>query len=94
MDATKQRMRVAGEAAKLWVTMQGNPSRAERMAYVVWLQESPAHVAETVRLCQVHAKLKRFGAWASITIEDPGGPDEPIVDPRRRRPTDGTGVRR
>lgn len=47
-------MGIAEEAAEWWVAMQGNPSRPEREAYVDWLQESPAHVAEMLWLWQLH----------------------------------------
>jgi transmembrane sensor len=70
MEATKQRMRVAEKAAQWWVAMQRNPSRADRAAYVVWLRESPLHVAEILRLWHVHERLERFEGWGRIPSED------------------------
>lgn len=69
MEATEQRMRVAEKAAEWWVAMQRNPSLAERTAYVIWLRDSPAHVAEVLRLWHVHVKLERFEGWARIGSE-------------------------
>ena len=59
MDATKQRMKVAAKAAQWWVAMQDNPPMNDRGAYIAWLRSSPVHVAEILRLCQLHAKLER-----------------------------------
>lgn len=70
MEEREQRIRVAEEAARWWVAMQDNPSRAERIAYVAWLRESPLHVAEMLRLCQLYVKLGRFSGWASISGEN------------------------
>lgn len=76
MDATKQQTKGAEEAPEWWVAMQGNPSPATRAAYVNWLRESPAHVAEMLHICHLYVKLKHFGGWAHIPIKDATSDDE------------------
>ena len=53
-EPEERRMGVVEEAAEWWVAMQGNPSLAEREAYLDWLRESRDHVAEMLRLWQLH----------------------------------------
>src|SRR5882724_2750396 len=66
MDASERRRRVAEEAAEWWVLLQGEVSRAEREAYVDWLRESAVHVAEMLRVAQVHGALAQFKRWADL----------------------------
>jgi transmembrane sensor len=56
------------EAAEWWVRMQAAEPmpRAEREQFIDWLRESPMHVAEMLRVAQVHGSLEQFQHWARI----------------------------
>src|SRR6266853_4800430 len=66
MDASDRRRRAAAEAAQWWVLLQGEVSRGERERYVDWLRESPVHVAEMLRVAQVHGALAQFERWSEL----------------------------
>lgn len=66
MDATDRRQRAAQEAAEWWVTLQGDPARDERERFVDWLRESAIHVAEMLRIAQVHGALAQFERWSQL----------------------------
>jgi transmembrane sensor len=70
MDASDRRKRAAEEAAEWWLTLQGDVSRSEREQYVLWLRESALHVAEMLRIAQVHSALTRFKRWEHIPTDD------------------------
>ncbi|MDB6156511.1 MAG: hypothetical protein JWO04_217, partial [Gammaproteobacteria bacterium] len=63
MDASDRRKRVAAEAAEWWVVLEGEVSRTQREQYVDWLRESAMHVAEMLRIAQVHGALEQFEQW-------------------------------
>jgi transmembrane sensor len=64
MDASNRRRRAGEEAAEWWVLLQGEVSRTQREQYVDWLRESSVHVAEMLRLAQIHGALEQFERWA------------------------------
>lgn len=70
MDRTERRRRVGEEAAEWWQRLQdeGLP-RAEREAFVEWLRESHLHIAEMLRMAQVHGALQQFRHWADVSTE-------------------------
>jgi transmembrane sensor len=69
MDASERRKRAGQEAAEWWVVLQGEASRAQRAQYVDWLRESPVHVAEMLRMAQIHGTLDHFERWAQIPVD-------------------------
>src|SRR5579859_1259820 len=79
MDASDRRKRVAEEAAEWWVLLQGEVSRAQREEYVDWLRESSVHVAEMLRVAQVHGALEQFQRWSGIPIDGSREEDKNIV---------------
>jgi transmembrane sensor len=79
MDASDRRNRVAEEAAEWWVVLQGDVSRADRERYVDWLRESSVHVAEMLRVAQVHGALEQFQRWSEIPIDGSREEDDSVV---------------
>jgi transmembrane sensor len=77
MDERKRRVAVSEQAAE-WLlrTKDAEMSQAERLEFVRWLRESPVHVAEMLRIAQLHGALGSFQHWADIT---PGGAEEDTV---------------
>jgi transmembrane sensor len=74
MDATDRRRRAAEEAAEWWVLLQADgATRAQREQYVDWLRESAVHVAEMLRVAQVHGALAQFDRWNQVPTE--GSPE-------------------
>jgi transmembrane sensor len=68
MDATERRNRAGGEAADWFARLQaGDMERAEREQFVEWLRESHVHVAEMLRVAQIHGSLERFQRWVHIS---------------------------
>jgi len=68
MDATERRNRAGGEAADWFARLQaGDMERAEREQFVEWLRESHVHVAEMLRVAQIHGALERFQGWVQIS---------------------------
>jgi transmembrane sensor len=88
MDASDRRSRVAEEAAEWWVLLQGDVSRADRECYVDWLRESSVHVAEMLRVAQIHGALDQFKRWSGIPIDGSRDEDDSVV----RLPTSGSGA--
>jgi len=78
MDVNDRRNRAVGEAAEWWLSLQEAPeSRELRERFVDWLRESPVHVAEFLRVAQVHAALEGFRSWEGVDTagaETPGAP--------------------
>jgi transmembrane sensor len=67
MDASDRKQRAASEAADWFARLQaGQMERAEREQFVEWLRESQLHVAEMLRIAQIHGALERFQRWARI----------------------------
>src|SRR3954453_9246288 len=68
MDATERKNRAGGEAADWFARLQaGDMERAEREQFVEWLRESHVHVAEMLRVAQIHGSLERFQRWVHIS---------------------------
>jgi transmembrane sensor len=88
MEASEHRHRAVAEAADWWVQLQSSDVPAPiRERYVRWLCESPVHVAEMLRVAQVHGALEQFGGWAELqtSSEDiSSGNVIPLVPFRRR----------
>ena len=71
MDANSRRARAGAEAAQWWVRIEsGELSREEREQFVDWLRESAVHVAEMLRMAEVHGALERFHDWVRIPTDD------------------------
>lgn len=70
MDLSDRRKRAAAEAAQWWVTLQGEVSRSHSQQYVEWLRESPLHIAEMLRVAQVHGALNQFKRWALLATDN------------------------
>ena len=67
MDATERRDRAAEEAAEWMLRLESEDmTRSERTQYVQWLRESPLHVAEMLRVGQVHKRLAEFPDWKAM----------------------------
>src|SRR5580692_6067408 len=69
MDANDRRKRAAEEAAEWWVLLQAEVSRTERVQYVEWLRESAVHVAEMLRVAQIHGALAQFERWGNVPTD-------------------------
>jgi transmembrane sensor len=75
VDASERRRRASLEAAEWWVRLQeADISRTEREEFIDWLRESALHVAEMLRIAQVHGALEHFQKWTRLSTE---GSDEP-----------------
>src|SRR5690242_4714109 len=71
MDANSRRARTRAEAAEWWVRIEANDlSREEREQFVDWLRESAVHVAEMLRMAEVHGALERFHDWVRVPTDD------------------------
>jgi transmembrane sensor len=79
MDTAERRKRASGEAAEWWVHMQSEVSRGLREQYVDWLRESSLHVAEMLRVAQIHGGLQHFERWNQITFNSAELHDETVV---------------
>lgn len=79
MDESDRRARAGIEAAEWFVRLQADLPREERTEFVVWLRESPVHIAEMIRVAQVHGVLEKFDDWASVG--SPEGSYETMVVP-------------
>jgi transmembrane sensor len=72
-----ERSTFAGEAAEWWVRLRSEDlTPREREQFVDWLRESPAHVAEMLRVAEIHDALGRFQRWDQI---ETGASAEPFV---------------
>ncbi len=79
MDANERRGRAAAEAAEWWVRFEsGELSRAEREEFVDWLRESATHVAEMIRMAEVHGGLERFNDWQRVSTEGWDAPENVV----------------
>jgi transmembrane sensor len=68
MDASERRNRAGEEAAGWFARLQaGDMERAEREEFVEWLRESHVHVAEMLRIAQIHGALEGFQRWVHIS---------------------------
>ena len=67
-SAGKSRHRAAEEAAGWLVMLRADElNAAQRQEYVDWLRESPLHIAEMLRVTQVHDALGQFREWSTIS---------------------------
>src|SRR5690349_19698230 len=67
MDASDRRGRACAEAADWLVRLQSaDLPREERARFVDWVRESHIHVAELIRIAQVHGALEQFDRWSHI----------------------------
>lgn len=67
MDAGDRKKRAAGEASDWFSRLQaGEMERADRQQFVAWLRESHLHIAEMLRIAQIHGSLERFQRWSRI----------------------------
>lgn len=75
MDETSSRERVGREAAEWWfrigMSEPENTPYKDREEFSRWLRQSPVHIAEFLRVAQVHHELGRFRAWSEIDAMDP-----------------------
>ncbi len=79
MDASERRARAGADAAEWWLKLQsGDISRVEKLEYVNWLCDSTAHVAEMLRIAQVHNALDQFERWSRISTE--GADEERVLE--------------
>lgn len=85
MDANERRARATREATQWWnrlnVERRAEISQADRELFTQWLRESPLHVAELLRIAQVHDSLERFKLWSEIETDATG--ETPNVIPFR-----------
>lgn len=86
MDANERRARATREATQWWsrfgIQQPEAISKADRERFTQWLRESPLHVAELLRIAQVHDSLERFKGWGQVEA-DAGAGEEPNVIPFR-----------
>jgi transmembrane sensor len=77
MDARERRVIAAEGAAEWWVRLQDpKVSTSEREQFVDWLRESPVHVAEMLRVAQVHEALTDFRGWSKLPVSaEPRAPE-------------------
>ncbi len=81
MDAPERRVIAAETAAEWWVRLQGpRVSTSEREQFVDWLRESPVHVAEMLRVAQVHDALTNFRAWSELPVGAEPAPPKAFED--------------
>lgn len=99
MDANERRARATHEATQWWnrlgIERPTEISKADRELFTQWLRESPLHVAELLRIAQVHDALERFKLWGEIETGAAGEPDnvvalrEPLNGPDEAAPESG-----
>jgi transmembrane sensor len=79
MDVNKRRERASAEAAEWWLRFEaGEMSREHREAFVDWLRESAVHVAELLRIAEVHGALEQFRDWADVSTEGWDAPESVV----------------
>jgi transmembrane sensor len=59
--------------------LQEDLSRAEREQFVDWLRASSVHVAEMLRMAEVHGALERFRDWVRVPTEGASAPDNVVA---------------
>lgn len=65
---------INAEAARWFVQLRdGATSSSEHRKYLEWLKQSPAHVAEMLRTCQLHSMLTAAGLETSQAMAGPAG---------------------
>lgn len=77
MDTNDRRARATHEATQWWnrlsIQKPTEVSQSDRELFTEWLRESPLHVAEFLRVAQVHDSLERFKLWGEVEV---GGADQ------------------
>lgn len=77
MDTNDRRARATHEATQWWnrlsIQKPTEVSQSDRELFTEWLRESPLHVAEFLRVAQVHDLLERFKLWGEVEV---GGADQ------------------
>jgi transmembrane sensor len=64
---SERRARAANEAAEWFLALQSNEMSARaREEFTKWLRESPLHIAELLRVAQVHGSLESFSRWNEV----------------------------
>src|SRR6185295_9415612 len=83
---------VSDQAAEWFIRLRDRDlSAAERRKYVRWLKQSPSHISEFMRLCQLYGRVKRAKIPSSGCAEqDPSNviallQREMIPPPERQR---------
>lgn len=72
METNERRRRASREAADWWAVLQGDDmTKTEREEFIDWLRDSQTHIAEMLRLYQVHGALEQFREWADISTDQP-----------------------
>jgi transmembrane sensor len=57
--------RLAEEAASWLLTLQSEElSTAQRAEFVDWLRQSPQHISQMLRVCQLRRDLVNFQGWS------------------------------
>jgi len=90
MDETDRR-RLASAAASRWFALLQSDQmrRDEREQFIDWLRESPLHVAEMLRIVDVHGALEQFNLWTEIATGPKSSADDDSVirlEPRAAAP--------
>jgi transmembrane sensor len=81
MDATDRKKRASAEAAEWFARLQSDEVPRElRAQFVGWLVESPVHVAELLRIAQVHGALDQFQGWSRISMKESTRIDRTVVE--------------
>jgi transmembrane sensor len=81
MDATDRKKRASAEAAEWFARLQSDDVPRElRAQFVGWLVESPVHVAELLRIAQVHGALDQFQGWSRISMKESTRIDRTVVE--------------
>jgi transmembrane sensor len=81
MDATDRKKRASAEAAEWFARLQSDEVPRElRAQFVGWLLESPVHVAELLRIAQVHGALDQFESWSRISVAGSTRIDRTVVE--------------
>jgi len=72
MDAIERRRRATAEAADWVVRLETSDlPRETREQFIDWLRESSIHVAEMLRMAELHGALEQFERWTRITTDGP-----------------------
>jgi transmembrane sensor len=83
VDASERRRRASLEAAEWWVRLREPAvSRADREEFIDWLRESALHVAEMLRIAQVHGALEHFEKWTRLSTEGSDEPENVVAIPQ------------
>jgi transmembrane sensor len=87
VDANERRRLASLDAAEWWVRLQEPAvSRVDREEFVDWLRESALHVAEMLRIAQVHGALEQFRQWTNVSTEGSDEPENVVTLPRTDEP--------